>query len=167
VNIVIIGLYGSGKSTLAKVLSDKYGLKIISSIVFRQYLAENNIEYSFDKGQQPPPIIFADFIAKVCVGKSGFVFDNIYTIEGFNAVNKYCKIDKYIYLEIDEKTAKQRVLLRNRPDCGNEFFKRRSQTFNESIIVFKKALGDKLLTFDATLPIEKLHEQVLYCIENR
>jgi thymidylate kinase len=63
-------------------------------------------------------------------------------------------------LEIDEQTARKRTEERARADFGDEFFKRRSQAFFDGIVQFQKVLGDKLLTFDATLPIEKLHEQI-------
>lgn len=160
-NIVLFGLYGSGKSTLAAVLAQKFGLKIISSAVFREYLVANNIYYPLDNGQKYPPELFARFITATAKGKSGFVFDNIYTTWGLDAVRDAVKVDRYILLDIDETTARARVMQRARPDATEEFFARRSAAFDENIGEFKKQLGKKIEVYDATLPIEVLHKQIL------
>jgi len=160
-NIVLIGLFGSGKSTLASVLADKFGLKIISSVQFCEYLDKHNHSYSRKGGDRPPFEFFDSFIKEYCGGKTGFVFDNIYTMDGMRAVNETCKIDRYFHLDIDQETARARTIARGRDDVGEPFFQRRTQAFNENIVLFKKLLGDKLVTLDATLPMETLHAKVI------
>jgi adenylate kinase family enzyme len=159
-NIVLFGLYGSGKSTLAAQFARRYGLEIISSGTFREYLTAKGIDFPMDKGQKPAPEVFAKFINDICEGKTRFVFDNIYTPEGLKAVQNTCKIDRYILLEIDEPTARARVITRGRDDANEEFFAHRFAAFDENIARIKQSLGTKLEIFDAALPIEVLHRRI-------
>ena len=165
-NIVLIGLYGSGKSTLATALAQKYNAHIIASPAFKDYLAQNNIAQDTAHGAKPAPEIFAQFIASATTDKTkSYIFDNIYTLDGLRAVQSAVDVAHYIHLDIPPEIAKARTLARGRADTNPEFFENRTRAWNENFPLLQSALGPSLLTFDATLPLEKLHAQIFASVE--
>jgi len=170
-NIAIRGLFGSGKTTLAGALATKFDLTHFSSSNLKEYAdlgkpGYKEIKKCMGVGVPIPRDIWFNILKDSIhnLKNNGLVIDNVMSAEFVKQVGKVMDINKWIYLKIDEDIAKQRVLSRARNDLSDEFLKNRLERFHSNTEEFEKVLGNKLLTFDATLPISVLHKQVFEAV---
>ena len=121
--LIFIGAQASGKGTQAKIISEKLGLKHISTgDLLRSAtgkLKEEIDSYINEGNLVPDELIFRLLKAKI-VGLNGFILDGFpRNLEQAEMLEKITKIDKIIDIEISDATAIKRISgRRNCPKCG-------------------------------------------------
>ena len=121
--LIFIGAQASGKGTQAKIISEKLGLKHISTGDLLRSAAgklKEEIDYYINEGNLvPDELIFRLLKAKIA-GLNGFILDGFpRNLEQAEMLEKITKIDKIIDIEISDATAVKRISgRRNCPKCG-------------------------------------------------
>lgn len=127
-NIVLIGIQGSGKGELVKRLNStqKYSLISVGALfrleMIKQTAFGKKVEPIIARGELPSLDLTMRVVKKALKrAKGDIVFDGFpRTNEQADALEKICKVDLAIYLKLDKKIAKQRLLNRlTCKDCQN------------------------------------------------
>jgi len=163
-NIALVGRAGSGKSTLAKKIAKEFDLVVIDSSMLKEYITNKKDGYEQMQktmqcgGQVDEELLKKALAIKVASNTSckGFIWDNLYTIEGYNIAKEYFPINIAFYLEIDEQSANERLHDRCRNDFNKEFIQNRTKVFEENLPKLKEALGARLYTIAATISTIKV-----------
>lgn len=181
-NYIIFGSPGAGKGTQASKLAKKFNLVHISTgdILREEISHETDLgkiaRDIIDKGEFVSDEIIIDIIANFLEKnkKGGFVFDGF--PRTLNQAKVFCKmleqkkikIDSVIELKIDEKTVKDRMLLRGRlygrvDDLDKNTIKHRIDIYNETtkpIIDYYKE-KQNVVTIDSNDTIENVFSKIL------
>lgn len=117
-NLVLIGAPGSGKGTLANALSKKFNLVHISTGDLLRDEINNQTKLGVIAKEliKKGDFVSDDLIIKMVENRlrektgNGFILDGFpRTINQFNIMDKSIKIDKAIYLDVDQNTIIERL----------------------------------------------------------
>ena len=185
---VFFGIIGSGKGTqvdlLLRYLKDK---KIASDVLytstgdeFRKVIASGSytgqlVKETLEKGFLQPNfvttslftnILIAGMKKETCLIADGYP-RTIFQSESFEAMIKFYKREnvKIIYIELSEKEAMKRNLLRGRADDTPEGIKKRFEEYINNVIpsmnYFKGKAGYTIYTINGEQSIENVHKDII------
>lgn len=129
--ILLIGPQGSGKSTQGKLLAQFLGLPYISTgDLFREMGGE--IKQILDQGK----LVDDQTTAKIVEAKlNGEEYRNGFILDGYPRTMEQIKLfdpgfDKVIYLDLSDKEATKRLLVRGREDDTEELIAERLRNYH-------------------------------------
>ncbi len=180
--IVFIGIQGSGKGTQARILEENYGFKLYETGgALREIAAKNSdlgrlVKSTIEAGHQVNPEIVEDILADIIISnpEKNLILDWFVRNEGNkNSMDKIVGNYKVVFFNLDEATAKQRLLGRMydqetgetfpswtliNPKNGNTLVKRSDDEENAINIRIQ-------LFYEKTLPIIERYKQEWNLIE--
>ncbi len=184
--LAIYGPQGSGKSTQAKLLSEKFGIPVISAgQISRQIAAENTpegkkVKALIEAGNPTPTEILAPRIERAILSpeaKNGFILDGFPRfpdqIEQIVAIldRQGRQLDHALLIKLSDEEGIKRILSRatieGRTDDTPEAIKRRLDLYHqqtEPIISYFRNLS-KLIEIDGSGTIEEVHELILAALK--
>jgi adenylate kinase len=167
--LILLGAPGSGKGTQSKLICKAYKLKHISpGEILRREIKQDTKEGSIikpyvDNGKMAPDAVVFRLI------KKALPKDN-YLIDGFPRNHeqlknvKNIKVDKVIFLKINEKTIKKRLIkrrnLENRADDSEEAIKTRIKIYKREMPKVLKFYKNKLTIINANQSIKKVYSEI-------
>lgn len=168
--ILFIGPQGSGKSTQAKLLSEYLNIPFVSTgDVFRDISKEDTEYGRVVKGFLDAGKLVSDDVVSKLVRQtlSHPEYQNGFILDGyprtFNQVTYFDPgFDKVFYLELDDETAKKRLLERAREDDTDDLIAERLKIYHQltdPIIDYYQKAG-VFKTIDANLSIEEIQQEI-------
>ena len=177
--IIIFGPPGSGKGTQAKLLVKDLKLKHISTgEIFRDELKRKTklgviaYEKYWGKGNLVPDDITINILKNALKNiKDGFVLDGFpRTIEQAKTLDKICKIDYVIVLDVPFHTLKNRLLNRakieGRKDDNTETIKQRFKAYREQTFPLLSYYKEKIILVDADRSPEGIEKSIVRILKN-
>lgn len=179
-NLIILGPQGSGKGTQANLLSNKYGLKHISSgELLRQEASSGSdkgqiIKKILERGELVPFETIVDVLEpEMRSAKKGFILDGTpRDIKQAEYLDWFLKendlnIDKVILLEIPRETSferlSKRALIEHRTDDTPEAINERLSIYEKNTlpVVENYRRQGKLLVVDGTPDIDSIFKELV------
>ena len=197
----MIGPQGSGKTTQAKLVSEKLGIAFIDvGDIFREIAKQDTplgrkIKYHVEGGELAPDDltiqIVKDRLSKPGC-KNGFLIDDFpKTLQQAEMLDEFANIDTVIELQLDDKTAVERLTKRRQctecghitssaeqtcPQCGGKLIQRvddvpekiklRLQIYRdvtEPLVEYYRP-RDIVRTVDASQPVEKISADIMQAL---
>ena len=170
--LVILGAPGSGKGTLAKVLQDDYGINHISTGDLIRNSDDEELKKIIAGGNLVPDSMMVKMLVselKKMDPSEGVIFD------GFPRTIKQAKkldsilgkmglgLNHAIFLDLDEKIAKERIKERAKNDSSDEVIENRFKEYHDKtfpLVDFYKR-SRKLLKIDAEGGKDKVLSKVV------
>jgi len=185
-NIVIIGPSGSGKGTQAELLGQKLALPTLSvgQALRREYAKKSKLGQKayryWGQGKLVPSRLTFDIIkTRLDRCKNGVILDGLpRRFEQVVLLEEYLhqkgqQIDKVIHLQVSDREAIKRLLLRSKKDKKAKGRARKDETLpaiknrlafyhrqTGSILSYFKKKG-KLIDVDGERPVKMIHEDIL------
>ena len=168
-NIVLIGRSGSGKSTIAARLAREFGLDIVDSRIFANYVEQRqdgwqDVQRAVNNGEQVPDELLQrafDFWFKSRASNAdGVIVDNAHNIAGLKIFSEKFSTDIAFYLDVPVDIAYERLVGRGRGDMSPEFVRQRNDDFDTNCKAVLEHVGDKLVTVDASRPVNDVYSEV-------
>jgi adenylate kinase len=181
--IVFLGKSGSGKGTQVELLSQKFGLEIVSSGALLRAKAQDTDfvgkrikEIIESGGLIPTPVIFRLWMDKLSQFKEsedslqGFIMEGsprkVYEAHlldealGFFEWNECMKV---IYLELSDQEAIQRLTKRGRNDDIEQAIQKRLDWYHKEVSPVVEYYREKgiLVTINGEQDVDKVHQEVL------
>ena len=172
-NIILLGIQGAGKSTQGNLLSKQLKIPYLSTgHIFREIAQEKTslgrmVKELINAGSLIPDATTIEVVNHYLARPeyaAGFILDGFpRTITQADACT--FPITKVVYLELEEKEALWRLVMRKqaRDDNTVQAVQRRIQQFHEHTSPVLKHYESKgvLVTVDAKLPIKKVNDEIL------
>lgn len=141
--LVIMGPIGSGKGTQSKILAEKYGLTHLSTgDIMRKHIKDETevglqIKSVLDSGGYVNDDLTTELLKQSLTEK--FILDGYpRTVNQVSLLDSLAKIDKVIYLEVDENEVIERLTLRyeetKREDDSPETVVKRLEIFKRETL---------------------------------
>jgi len=171
--IVILGLPGIGKGTQSKYISDKYGLKHLSTgDMLRDHMARKtplgvSIQKKMDKGEFVSDEMINKMVRETLNSSPNAILDGYpRTAQQAAYLDSYTKVEKIIYLDGLPETAKKRALQRatmeKRSDDTPEVISKRIDIYYEKtmpVVEYYKKSG-RLSTISSNSSISDINNKI-------
>ena len=176
--VLLIGASGSGKDTQAELLKKKYNFEIVSSgdVLRNEIQTKSKLGKKLDlflsSGKFVPDEMVFDLLGKKVKNNlkrrmifNGAVrrFSQVFLLDSLLEKNSK-KIDYVIYFELDNKTAKERLIKRGRQDDIDEgAIESRLSEFRSSFIDILAEYEKRniLIKIDASKTIDEIHSIII------
>lgn len=179
--LIIFGPPGSGKGTQSKLLAKELKLKHISTgEIFRNELKNETklgiqaYEKYWGKGSLVPDDITMQIVKETIKDVESFVADGFpRTIKQAQELDKFCKIDKVIVLDVPFHILKSRLLNRakteGRSDDNPRVIEHRFKAYRELTAPLLKYYKDKMVLVDGDRSVEEIESDIVKILkdENR
>jgi len=170
-NIALIGKTGSGKSTLAEYLASEFGLTIINSDIWRDYVKAKvdgyeDLQDALATGKHASNEIEAKALQlklESTTNKNGCIVDNLFSLKLLQTFEKKQKLDRVFLLDITDEISNARIMQRARKESIplQQWLENRKTAFEINFPMLECVLGERIIRIDATKDVITIRRQVM------
>ena len=166
-NIALIGKTGSGKTTVAKSLSYNFGLQVLDSKIFHEYVKSQGTDWqimqrALQTGEYAPDYLLSRALELKLLKSTGnkFVIDNLPCVAFLETFEKHKHLNFAFHLQVSDEESMHRISARARETNITQQFKNRKLAFEANFNQLKNSLGQKMITIDAHKAPEEVYKQI-------